>query len=313
MPLSYFAVSLQQFRCIIPFSKMAKRRNKARSHHSLQVVTLCISTAMVLMLIGMVVLTGFTSRNLSSYVKENLTITMILQPDMNTEESSALCQRIRNLHYINSLNFISKEQALKEGTRELGANPAEFAGENPFTGEIEVQLKANYANNDSIRNIVQQLRTYRGVSDITYPQSLVESVNQTLGKISLVLLVIAILLTIVSFSLINNTIRLSIYARRFSIHTMKLVGASWNFIRAPFLRRAVLEGLVSALLAIAVLGVGICFLYDYEPEITKVLSWDTLVITAFVMLAFGVIIATFCSWLSVNKFLRMKAGDLYKI
>ena len=292
---------------------MAKKRNKARSRHSLQVVTLCISTAMVLMLIGMVELTGFTSRNLSSYVKENLTITMILQPDMNTEESSALCQRIRNLHYINSLNFISKEQALKEGTRELGANPAEFAGENPFTGEIEVQLKANYANNDSIRNIVQQLRTYRGVSDITYPQSLVESVNQTLGKISLVLLVIAVLLTIVSFSLINNTIRLSIYARRFSIHTMKLVGASWNFIRAPFLRRAVLEGLVSALLAIAVLGVGICFLYDYEPEITKVLSWDALVITAFVMLAFGVIIATFCSWLSVNKFLRMKAGDLYKI
>ena len=292
---------------------MAKKRNKARSRHSLQVVTLCISTAMVLMLIGMVVLTGFTSRNLSSYVKENLTITMILQPDMNTEESSALCQRIRSLHYINSLNFISKEQALKEGTRELGANPAEFAGENPFTGEIEIQLKANYANNDSIRNIVQQLRTYRGVSDITYPQSLVESVNQTLGKISLVLLVIAVLLTIVSFSLINNTIRLSIYARRFSIHTMKLVGASWNFIRAPFLRRAVLEGLVSALLAIAVLGVGICFLYDYEPEITKVLSWDALVITAFVMLAFGVIIATFCSWLSVNKFLRMKAGDLYKI
>ncbi len=292
---------------------MAKKRNKARSRHSLQVVTLCISTAMVLMLIGMVVLTGFTSRNLSSYVKENLTITMILQPDMNTEESSALCQRIRNLHYINSLNFISKEQALKEGTRELGANPAEFAGENPFTGEIEVQLKANYANNDSIRNIVQQLRTYRGVSDITYPQSLVESVNQTLGKISLVLLVIAVLLTIVSFSLINNTIRLSIYARRFSIHIMKLVGGSWNFIRAPFLRRAVLEGLVSALLAVAVLGVGMCLLYDHEPEITKLLSWDALVITAIVMLAFGVIIVTFCSWLSVNKFLRMKAGDLYKI
>jgi len=292
---------------------MAKKRNKARSRHSLQVVTLCISTAMVLMLIGIVVLTGFTSRNLSSYVKENLTITMILQPDMNTEESTALCERIRTLHYINSLNFISKEQALKDGTKELGANPAEFAGENPFTGEIEVQLKANYANNDSIRNIVQQLRTYRGVSDITYPQSLVESVNQTLGKISLVLLVIAVLLTIISFSLINNTIRLSIYAHRFSIHTMKLVGASWNFIRAPFLRRAVLEGLVSALLAIVVLGIGMCFLYDYEPEITKVLSWEALVITAIVMLAFGVIIATFCSWLSVNKFLRMKAGDLYKI
>ena len=94
---------------------------------------------------------------------------------------------------------------------------------------------------------------------------------------------------------------------------MKLVGASWNFIRAPFLRRAVLEGLVSALLAIVVLGVGTCFLYDYEPDITKVLSWGALVITAAVMLAFGVLIAVFCSWLSVNRFLRMKAGDLYKI
>ena len=94
---------------------------------------------------------------------------------------------------------------------------------------------------------------------------------------------------------------------------MKLVGGSWSFIRAPFLRRAVLEGLVSALLAIAVLGIGICLLYEKEPEITKLLSWDALIITAIVMLAFGVIIATFCAWLSVNKFLRMKAGDLYKI
>lgn len=106
---------------------------------------------------------------------------------------------------------------------------------------------------------------------------------------------------------------MSIYAHRFSIHTMKLVGGSWSFIRAPFLRRAVLEGLVSALLAIAVLGIGICLLYEKEPEITKLLSWDALIITAIVMLAFGVIIATFCAWLSVNKFLRMKAGDLYKI
>ena len=151
------------------------------------------------------------------------------------------------------------------------------------------------------------------MSDITYPQNLVESVNNTLAKISLVLLVIAVLLTIVSFSLINNTIRLSIYARRFSIHTMKLVGASWSFIRAPFLRRAVLEGLASALMAIVALGIGMCFLYDYEPDITKVLSLEALLITAVVMVAFGVLIATFCSWLSVNKFLRMKAGDLYKI
>ena len=258
---------------------------------------------MVLILIGMVVLTVFTGRNLSQFVKENLTITMILQPDMSNEESAALCERVDQLHYISSLNFISKEEALKEGTRELGANPAEFAGENPFTAEIEVRLKA----------IASQLKAYKGVYEITYRKDLVESVNQKLGKISIVLLIIAALLTVVSFSLINNTIRLSIYSRRFTIHTMKLVGASWNFIRMPFLRRAVLQGFVSALVAIIVLGIGMYLLHNYDPEISIVLNTNVMVVTAIIMMAFGILITFFCSWLSVNKFLRMKASSLYKI
>lgn len=137
--------------------------------------------------------------------------------------------------------------------------------------------------------------------------------NRTLGKIGLVLLVIAALLTVVSFSLINNTIRLSVYARRFTIHTMKLVGASWNFIRMPFLRRAIAEGFVSALIAISVLGVGMYFLYSYDPEVRVILTWEVIIITSAVMLAFGILITFFCAWLSVNKFLKMKAGDLYKI
>lgn len=292
---------------------MKKKRNKARKHHSLQIVTLCISTAMVLILIGMVVLTGFTSHNLSSFVKENLTLTMILQPDMDESASLTVFERIKGKHYVNEATYISKDKALAEGTKELGANPAEFAGENPFTAEIEVKMKANYANNDSIKWIATDLKTYKGVSDITYRQDLVQSVNNTLSKVGFVLIIVAALLTIVSFSLINNTVRLSVYARRFSIHTMKLVGASWGYIRTPFIRRAIMLGLVSALIAIIVLGAGVFALYTYEPEITTVLDNVTLVTTATIVIAFGIIISTFCSWLSVNKFLRMKAGDLYKI
>ncbi len=292
---------------------MVKKRNKTRSRHSLQVVTLCISTAMVLVLIGIVVLTVFTGRNLSNYVKENLTLTMILQPDMSDGESIALAKRVDGLSYINHIKYISKDQALKEGTKELGANPAEFAGENPFTAEIEIQLKAQYANNDSIQWISKQLKEYKGVSEVSYRQDLINSVNRTLNRISIVLLIIAGLLTIVSFSLINNTIRLSVYARRFSIHTMKLVGASWNFIRMPFIRQAVGEGLLSALLALAVLGIGMFALYNYEPEMTTIIDASVMAFTALIVLAVGVIITTFCAWLSVNKFLRMKAGDLYKI
>ena len=292
---------------------MRKKRKAARNRHGLQVVTLCISTAMVLILLGIVVFSVLTARNMSTYVKENLVVTMMLQDDMTNPEAQQLCSRLHQYPYINKVDFISKEQALKEQTQALGTDPSEFIGINPFQASIEIKLKGDYANNDSLKWITKELKRYPKVGNITYQKGLMESVNTFLQKISFVLLILAGLLTFVSFSLISNTVRLSIYARRFSIHTMKLVGASWGFIRAPFLRRAVLEGLVSALMAIVALGIGMCFLYDYEPDITKVLSLEALLITAVVMVAFGVLIATFCSWLSVNKFLRMKAGDLYKI
>ena len=293
---------------------MNKKRNKASSSKQrLQVATLCISTAMVLILLGMVVLTVFTGLNLSSYVKENLTVTMVLSPDMSDQEAQRLCGLVEQQPYIAKANFVSKEEALTEGTKELGADPSEFAGENPFTAEIELQLKANYANNDSIKNISSQLKTYNGVTDIDYKQDLIDTVNNTLGKIGLVLIILAALLTIVSFSLINNSVRLSVYARRFSIHTMKLVGASWGFIRKPFLKRSVLLGLLSAFIALVVLGIGMYALWVYEPDITTVLNWEVMTITACVVIVFGVVITLFCTYFSVNKFLKMKAGDLYKI
>lgn len=293
---------------------MEKKRNKASQRkHGLQTITLCISTAMVLILLGMVVLTVFTGINLSEYVKENLTVTMVLSPDVSDQEAQRLCEQVKTQPYISQANFVSKEQALKEGTKELGADPSEFAGENPFTAEIELQLKANYANNDSIKNIAAKLKTYNGVTDIDYKQDLIETVNKTLSKISIVLIILAALLTVVSFSLINNSIRLSVYARRFSIHTMKLVGASWNFIRRPFLKRSVLLGLLSGFIALVVLGVGMYALWKYEPDITTVLNWQVMLITACIVLLFGVVITLLCAFFSVNKFLRMKAGDLYKI
>ena len=292
---------------------MGKNRKKPRTRTGLQVVTLCISTAMVLILLGMVVLTVFTGKNLSSYAKERLTVTMILAENMTEPEAQNLCEKVKKLPYIAGINYVSKEQALKEGTKELGADPSEFAGMNPFTASIELQLKPDYANNDSIAKISKQLQQYKKVSEIDYRQDLINSVNKTLRKISFVLLILAALLTVVSFSLINNTVRLSVYARRFSIHTMKLVGASWGFIREPFLKRAVGQGFVSALIALVILGSGVYGLYQYEPEMQKFLTWEELAITAGTVLLFGVLITTLCAWGSVNKFLRMKAGDLYKI
>jgi len=292
---------------------MGKKRKTSRNRHGLQVITLCISTAMVLVLLGMVVFSVLTARNLSTYVKENLVVTMMLQDDITNPEAQQLCSMIHHRPYITKITYISKEAALKEQTEAMGTDPSEFIGTNPFLASIELQLKGDYANSDSLKWITKELKKYPKVGSITYQQALVNSVNDNLQKISLVLFVLAVLLTFVSFSLINNTVRLGIYARRFSIHTMKLVGASWNFIRYPFVMRAIVVGMIAALVAIVVLGTCVYALYSYEPGILTVVTWDIAAITAISVFLFGIIITAICSSLSVNKFLKMKAGDLYKI
>ncbi|MBQ1625947.1 MAG: permease-like cell division protein FtsX [Prevotella sp.] len=292
---------------------MGKKRNRTRNRFRLQGVTLCISTAMVLVLLGLVVFSVLIGRNLSSYVKENLVVTMWLDQDMSDTEAQQFCKKLRTRPFINNLQYVSKEQALKDGIKDLGADPTEFADGNPFLSSIELTLNANYANSDSLRWISKELKNHPKVNEIAYQKDLVDAVNKNIAKISIVLLFLAVLLTIVSFSLINNTVRLGIYARRFSIHTMKLVGASWGFIRKPFLKQALWVGIVAAIIAILVLGGLIYALYYYEPQILTVLDWKVAVITASVVLLFGIIITTLCANISVNKFLKMTAGDLYKI
>jgi len=292
---------------------MKRRKRKSRGRGGLQAVTLCISTAMVLVLLGMVVFSVLTARNLSNYVKESLTVTVMLAEDMTAPEAQKLCAELKKQHYINRLTYISKEQALKEQAKELGADPSEFVGTNPFEASVELQLKAEYANNDSLQWIAKELKRKAKVTEIAYPQTLIESVNTNLRRVNIVLLVLAVLLAIVSFSLINNSIRLGVYARRFSIRTMKLVGASWGFIRRPFLRRSLLIGLIAALLACAVLAGGIYALWYYEPEVLTVITWEVMAITGATVLVCGLLLTLFCSYVSVNKFLRMTAGELYKI
>ena len=292
---------------------MGKKRNKTRVRHGLQGVTLCISTALVLILLGMVVFSVLSARNLSAYVKENLTVTMMLGEDITDPEARRLCDELRSKSYINRITYISKEQALKEQTEAMGTDPSEFLGMNPFVASIELQLEAQYANTDSLKWISKNLKSDKRVTDITYPQDLMDSVNRNLNKINLVLLVLAVLLTCVSFSLINNTVKLGMYARRFTIHTMKLVGASWGFIRRPFLRKSIGIGVLAAVLADGVLAGGVYVLYTYEPGVMTVVTWPVLAVTGGAVFLFGVLITLLCAYFSVNKFLRMKAGDLYKI
>ena len=293
---------------------MVKKYRKTGKRSGLQAITLCISTALVLILLGLVVLTTLAGRNLSAHVRENLVVTLMLEHDMTDSEGNQMCNAVKKSSYIRSINFISKDRALKEATKEMGADPSEFTeGLNPFSPSIEITLNSEYANNDSLRWIAKELKRYPKVTEISYQKDLVEAVNRNLAKIGLAMLTLAVLLTFVSFSLINNPVRLGIYARRFSIHTMKLVGASWGFIRRPFVSRAVVIGLIASLFAIAALGGMSYAMVCYEPDIVTIVSWQDLAITALAVVVFGIVITSICANISVNKFLKMKAGDLYKI
>ncbi len=292
---------------------MSKNRKKARSRRGLQVVTLCISTTMVLVLLGMVAFFVLSARNLSAHMKENLTVTIMLKDSVSVNDAKLFCRDLYHRPYSHSIDYISKEKAKNDQIEELGSDPTEFLGFNPFPATLEIKLKADYANRDSLKWIAKEIRKDSRVSDLAYMEDLMNKVNTNLSRVSLILLVLAVLLTFVSFSLISNTVRLSIYANRFVIHTMKLVGASWGFIRRPFLRQAMLVGVIAAIFAIGILGAGVYGLYVTQPGIDEIVTWQVMAITAGTVFLFGLIITALCAWLAVNKFLRMRARELYKI
>ena len=275
---------------------------------------MCISTTMVLILLGLVVLSVLTTHNLTNYVREHLTVTVMLGDSVSAKDGMALGKKLQNAYYAKEVTYISKEQALKEQTEAMGTDPTEFLGVNPFVATLEMHLKADYANTDSLKKISRLIKkNTRQVTDVTYQENLTEQVNYNLNRISFVLLGLAVLLLIVSYSLISNSVRLDIYSRRFSIHTMKLVGASWSFIRMPFLRRSMSIGVVASLLACAALAGLVYALHEYQPGIEEIITWVELAIMGVAVFAFGFLIMLFCTLISVNKFLRMTAGELYKI
>ena len=292
---------------------MNRRKKNAGSRRGVQKVTLCISTAMVLVLLGLVVFSVLISRNLSEWVKENITVTVMLRDDVSVNNAKLLCRDLYHRPYSKNIDYISSDQALKEQTEAMGSDPSEFLGVNPFPATLEIQMHADYANRDSLKWIAKELRKNPKVADVAYQVDLMDSVNRNLTKVNLLLLVLALLLTFVSFTLVNNMVRLSVYSKRFIIHTMKLVGASWGFIRRPFMAQALTIGIIAAFIAIIVLGFSVYGLYYYEPNILTILTWRELVITGVAVLLFGLLITALCSYISVNKFLRMTPGELYRI
>lgn len=279
----------------------------------MQFVTSCISTIMVLILLGTMVFFVLSAHSLSAYMRENLNFTILLNNDASETAIKKFQQQLSKEDFVKESVYISKEQALKEQSEAMGSDPEEFLGYNPFSPSIELRLTSEYANSDSVKWIKEKINRNKIVTDIEYQADLMDSVNDNIRKISIVLLTLAALLTLISFALINNTIRLTIYSKRFLIHTMKLVGASWGFIRRPFLIRNLWIGIFSGVIADAILMGAAYILVSYEPELIAIITTDIMLEVMVVTLLFGIIITYLCAYISINKYLRMKASSLYYI
>ena len=291
----------------------SKSRNNAVSYFDMQFITSSISTTLVLLLLGLVVFFVLAANNLSVYVRENINFSVLISDDMKETDILKLQKRLNNEPFVKETEYISKKQALKEQTEAMGTDPQEFLGYNPFTASIEIKLHSDYANSDSIAKIEKLIKRNTNIQDVLYQKDLIDAVNENIRNISLVLLALAVMLTFISFALINNTIRLAIYSKRFLIHTMKLVGASWGFIRRPFLKRNIWSGVLAAFIADTILMGAAYWLVSYEPELIRVITPEVMLLVPGAVLVFGVVITFLCAYLSINKYLRMKASTLYYV
>ena len=288
-----------------------KNRYKSKSLFDMQFITSSISTTLVLLLLGLVVFFVLTAHNMSVYVRENISFSVLISDDMKEADILKLQKKLNQEPFVKQSEYISKKQALKEQTEAMGTDPEEFLGYNPFTAYLEIKLHSDYA--DSIAKIEKMIKKNSNIQDVLYRKELIDAVNENIRNISLVLLALAVVLTFISFALINNTIRLAIYSKRFLIHTMKLVGASWSFIRGPFLRKNVWSGVLAGMLADAILMGTAYWAVTYEQELIQVITPEVMLIVCGSVLVFGIVITWLCAYISMNKYLRMKANTLYYI
>ncbi len=268
--------------------------------------------AMVLLMVGMLGLILVHANNLSRYIKENMVVNVFVDEGARETDVLQFQRELDNNRYVKRTQYVSKELAARNLQKDLGEDFVKFLGVNPLSQSIDVYMKADYANNADLTRFANDLRKNPLVKEVKYQQSLVEQMNKNLTAISLVILAFASIFVVVSVALINNTIRLAIYSQRFLIKSMQLVGATKAFIRKPFLLYGIWHGLLGALIAIILL-VGILYLaYRQIPDLVVLQNPFEFVVVFLGLVALGIFIAGFSTFLAVNRFLRLKIYQLYR-
>lgn len=262
-------------------------------------------------MLGMLGLLIISAKQLSNYVKENIGFSIYLNEGVSDAEANYLRKVLDASSYVKRTQYVSKDDAAKMMEEELGEDYIDYIGYNPLSAYIDMRLKADYANTDSISKIENWLQQFNQIKEVDYQKPLVNLVNENVSRVSFIILVFNVLLMFIALVLINNTIRLSVYSKRFIINTMKLVGATWGFIRKPFLLRSILHGMYASIIAIAMLA---ALIYGIKKEIADILLIvdPIYIVGIFVSITFiGVFINLMATFFAVNKFLRLSTDDLY--
>ena len=274
-------------------------------------LTSVISISLVLFLLGILGLLVLNAKRISDYVKENIGFSIILKEGVKEVDVIRLQKNLDASKYVKSTEYITKEEAAQELQEELGEDFIEFLGYNPLLASIDVHLQAQYANPDSIKLIKQDLQKYEQIKEVFYQKSLVQLVNQNIRKIGIIILIFSAFLFLVAIALINNTIRLSIYSKRFIINTMQLVGATKGFIRRPFIFRGVLQGIIASIIAMGLLTGAVYFMQKEFDEIISLQDIEILAILYGAVLVVGMFISWISTFFAVNRYLHIKVDKLY--
>ena len=276
-------------------------------------VSTVISISLVLLLVGVASILLLNARSVSDYFKENLQVSVLMKQDVTEEQALAYQSSLAGMPGVKATTFISREQGIEEMAQMLGRDFLDVFSTAPVPVSIDVNLEAAYVSADSLEVVKSALSASPLVDEVVYQTSLVDALNANLEKIGLVLGVLILLLLFISFVLIGNMVRLNVFSRRFTIHTMQLVGATRGFIRAPFIGQSALQGLFAALVAILLLVGGLFILRKEFVQLFEIFRLDSLLVTMGIVLVSGVLICVVSTWIVVGRLVRFDRDQLYAI
>ena len=291
--------------------KMAEKDNIIGRRLVSAYLSSVISISLVLLLVGFSSLLMVNAGSVSRYFKENMKVSVMLKQNVSEAKAFAYLEKLGGERFIKSVDYVSKEQGIREMKELLGDDFLDVFETAPIPISIELSLAADYVSADSLEMIKAELMDSPLVDEVVYQRPLVDALNQNISRISLVMSVLIIALLFISFVLISNTMRLSVFARRFTIHTMQLVGATPAFIRRPFLIQGLFQGLFAAMLAIIYLLIFLLVVRSGFAQLFAVFRLPLLILVMFIVVISGIFICVGSSWIVVNRLISMRRGELY--